>query len=204
MALTHPFKEDHLSHPLSTPPGDCWCDVLGSVPAGSISSSSTFQILQDASHLWELLCPLVYLLGHFPSLQHVQGSAPTLPQESLKVDVSHGHMPVWASHVDIPLFVANLLNLWIHVILIGTKVVLSFHSFGSQSHATSWSFQFSVSQLTGYSLYTHLSWILSVDQHRCHAVNTQTLPWWRTTMQVTWSALSVAWWLGTGQFSSLL
>ena len=202
MALSHPFKEDHLwQNPLSTPPGNCWCDVLGSVPAGSISSSSTLQILQDASHLWELLCPLVCLLGHFPSLQHVQGSAPTLPCAGVfEGGCQPWQMPVWASHVDISLFVANLLNLWIHVILIGTKVVCHF-SFGSQSHVTSWSFQFSVSQLTGY---TYLSWILSVDQHRCHAVNTQMLPWWRTTMQVTWSALSVAWWLGTGQFSSLL
>ena len=51
-----------------SPPGDQWCDVLGSVPAGSVSSSSTFQIFWDGSHLWWLLCPPVYLLGHFPWL----------------------------------------------------------------------------------------------------------------------------------------
>ena len=62
----------HLS-----PPGDRWCDVLGFVPAGSVWSSSTLQIFRDTSHLWCLLFPPVYLLGNFPSLQHVQGSTST-------------------------------------------------------------------------------------------------------------------------------
>ena len=44
-----------------SPPGDRWCNVLGSV-----SSSSTLQIFQDATHLWWLLCPPVCLLCHFP------------------------------------------------------------------------------------------------------------------------------------------
>ena len=56
-----------------SPPGARWCDVLGFVPAGSVSSSSTLLIFQNASHLRRLLCPPVYLLGHFTSLWHVQG-----------------------------------------------------------------------------------------------------------------------------------
>ena len=57
--------------------GDWWCDVLGFVLVGSVSSFSTLKIFWEASHLWGLLCPPVYLLGRFPSLQHVQGSTPT-------------------------------------------------------------------------------------------------------------------------------
>ena len=71
MALSHPFKK------CLSPPGDQWCDVLGFVHAGSVSSFPTLQIVQEASHLWGLLCPLVYVPGCFPSLQHVQGSTHT-------------------------------------------------------------------------------------------------------------------------------
>ena len=47
-------------------PGDRWrCNVIGFVPAGSVSSSSTFQIFRNASHLWWLLCPPVYARCHF-------------------------------------------------------------------------------------------------------------------------------------------
>ena len=45
--------------------------------AGSISSFSTLQIFQEASHIWGLLCQPVYLLDRCPSLWHVQGSTPT-------------------------------------------------------------------------------------------------------------------------------
>ena len=45
----------------ASPPDDRWCDVLGFVPAGSVSSFSTLQIFRDASHLWGLLCPQDYL-----------------------------------------------------------------------------------------------------------------------------------------------
>ena len=58
-------------------PGDRWCGVLGFVPAARVSSSSTLQIMRKASHLWGLLCPPVYLVGHFRSLRRVQGSTPT-------------------------------------------------------------------------------------------------------------------------------
>ena len=55
--------------PRLSPPGHRWCDVLGFVPAGSVSSFSTLQIFRKTSHLWGLLCPPVYLLGHLPSLR---------------------------------------------------------------------------------------------------------------------------------------
>ena len=39
MALSRPFKEDveRFLFPRLSPPGDRWCDVLGFVPAGSVS-----------------------------------------------------------------------------------------------------------------------------------------------------------------------
>ena len=69
--LSSPFKGDCLALPLSIPltPGHRWRDVLGFVPTGSVSSSSTLQIFWEVSHLWGLLCLPVYLLGHFPSLR---------------------------------------------------------------------------------------------------------------------------------------
>ena len=63
--------------PRLSPPGDRWCDVLGFVPAGSVSNSSTLKLFQEASHLWGLHCPPVCLLVHFPPLWHVQGSTST-------------------------------------------------------------------------------------------------------------------------------
>ena len=53
--------------PRISPPGDRWCNVLGFVPEGSVSSSSTLQIFQEANHLWWLLYPPVCRLG-----RHVQ------------------------------------------------------------------------------------------------------------------------------------
>ena len=40
-----------------------------------VSSSSTFQIFRDASHLRWLLCPPFYLLGHFLGLRHASALA---------------------------------------------------------------------------------------------------------------------------------
>ena len=34
-------------------------------------------------------------------------------------------------------------------------------------------------------LHAITSFLISVDQHRYHALNTQMLPWWKTTMLVT-------------------
>ena len=64
MALSRPFKEDRLALPLSTPlspPGDRWCEVLDFVPAGSVSSVSTFQSFRfqeqlDQQMLFSCLC----------------------------------------------------------------------------------------------------------------------------------------------------
>ena len=38
--------------PRLSPPGDRWCDVLGFVAAGSVSSFSALQFFREASHLW--------------------------------------------------------------------------------------------------------------------------------------------------------
>ena len=64
MALSRPFKEDRLALPLSTPlspPVDRWCEVLDFVPAGSVSSFSTFQSFRfqeqlDQQMLFSCLC----------------------------------------------------------------------------------------------------------------------------------------------------
>ena len=97
MALSRPFSEDPrelpLSTPVTTPPGDRWCDVYGFVPAGGVSGSSTLQIIRDAIHLsWCLLRVLLpgYMLGHHPRLPHVQGSTPTGFSKAGYVE--------WASH----------------------------------------------------------------------------------------------------------
>ena len=59
------------------PPGGRWCGVLGFVPEGNVSSSSTLQIYRDA------LPPPFYLLGHFARVRPVQlGTS----QESLQAD----------------------------------------------------------------------------------------------------------------------
>ena len=105
MALSRPFKKYRLALPVSTP-GDQRCDVLGFVPAGSISSCSTLHIFREASRLWGLLCPPVCLLGHFPALRHVQGSTPTGVFEG---DVTND---TFQSGLPSPLFAASPLNLW--------------------------------------------------------------------------------------------
>ena len=101
--------------PCLSPPGDSsvWCP-WHCVPAGSVSSSSTLQIFWDASHLWWMLYLPVYLLSHFPSLQHVQGSTSTVVLKGRGWPLTY--IPVWASHYYSSLFVANSLNLrgWRH------------------------------------------------------------------------------------------
>ena len=101
MALSRPFKEDRLAFlfPRLSPPDDRWCDVLGFVPVGSVSSLLTLQIFREGSRLGDSLCPQVYLLCRFPSTRHVQGSTPT------------GGLEGWMSTIDtfrsgllIPLF----------------------------------------------------------------------------------------------------
>ena len=48
MALSRPVNEYRQC---LSPPGDQWCDVLGFVPAGNVSSFSTLQIFRETSHL---------------------------------------------------------------------------------------------------------------------------------------------------------
>ena len=82
MVLSHPFKEDRLVLPLSTP---LLQEMMTSLPAGSVSSSSTHKIFWYASHLWWLLCLPVYPLGHFAlSLWHVQDTA-EFPDNQVKI-----------------------------------------------------------------------------------------------------------------------
>ena len=73
---------DRWSHGLSAP-GDRWSDGL-SAPGdrwsdgpGDLCPTLTSALPRRFSHLWGLLCPPICLLGHFPSLRHVQGSTPT-------------------------------------------------------------------------------------------------------------------------------
>ena len=65
--------------------------------------------LPRRSHLLGLLCPPVYLLSHFPSLWHVQGSTPTGVFKD-------GFWPSTHSSQGFPfhflLFAASSLNLW--------------------------------------------------------------------------------------------
>ena len=93
----------------ASPPDDRWCDALGFVPAGSVSSFSILQIFGEASHLWGLLCSPVYLLGHFPSLQHVQGSTPAGVFEWERRPSTHFSLG-FPFHYS--LFVATSWNLW--------------------------------------------------------------------------------------------
>ena len=63
VALSHPFKEA-LVHAFLLQ-AISWGDVLGFVPASRVPSFSALQTFQDASHLWRLLC---CLLWHLPSM----------------------------------------------------------------------------------------------------------------------------------------
>ena len=58
----------HFLFPRLSSSGDRWCDVLGFVPTGSVSSSSTFQIFRDAHHLWWSLPACLCALS-FPSVE---------------------------------------------------------------------------------------------------------------------------------------
>ena len=68
LALSRKIAKQFLFLCLS-PPGSQWCDVLGFVPAGSVSSSSTLQIFWDASHLWPLLLSTSLYARPFSSTQ---------------------------------------------------------------------------------------------------------------------------------------
>ena len=83
-----------------SPPDDQWCDdVLGCVPAGSVSSSSTLLIFWDASYFWWLhclpVCSVIFLNSSMSRTVH--------PQESSKLAVKHCHVLVWASRTFVHL-----------------------------------------------------------------------------------------------------
>ena len=84
----------------TSPPGDQWRDVLGFVPTGSVSCSSTLKNFWGASYLWRLLSS-----QPIPWPRHGQGRTST---EFSKVDVKQWDTPVW----DIPLSGASSMNLW--------------------------------------------------------------------------------------------
>ena len=52
---------------LISPPGHRWCDALGFVPAGSVSSSSTLKIFRDSSHSRWLLFFCQSVSCYFPN-----------------------------------------------------------------------------------------------------------------------------------------
>ena len=112
-ALAHPFKEDRLALPLSTPLSSrqlmVWCSwlcahrycpqplVTAALPASLPAQSFPFTAACPVQHTRQSACsvislhssmssaahPPVYLLSHFPSQQHVQGSTPaSLPAQS--------------------------------------------------------------------------------------------------------------------------
>ena len=97
MALSRPFKEDCLallfSMPLSSRRSMVW--VFGFVPAGSVSSCSTFQVYWEASYLWGLLC------------QPANLSAPSFPfTPACPRQCTHKSFQRWMSTIRlcIPLF----------------------------------------------------------------------------------------------------
>ena len=62
----------------------------------SVSSSSTLQILREASHLWGLLCQPVYLLGRFAPLRHVHRS---FRRWMATIDPFHSGLSIPSAHV---------------------------------------------------------------------------------------------------------
>ena len=69
-------------------PGDRWCDVLGFVPTGSVSRSSTLQIFRDSiNSLVVVSWPTpIHPLSHSPRLRHFKDCASTGVFEA---DVEH-------------------------------------------------------------------------------------------------------------------
>ena len=88
LVLSRKIVERFLSPRLS-PPGGRRCDVLGFVPAGSVSSSSGCFVRQ-------CICSVISLHSFMSRAVH--------PQEFSKVDVDdHSHIPVCFSRLHIPI-----------------------------------------------------------------------------------------------------
>ena len=83
--------------PRLSPRGDRWCDVLGFVPAGSVSSSSTRPIFWQARRMWtsfssQSVCWIIFLHSGISKAVHAatgafEGGCQTLT-----------YIAVWASH----------------------------------------------------------------------------------------------------------
>ena len=87
-----PFKED------CRPACNQWCDVLGFVSAGNVSSSWTLLIFQDASLLVIVVLPRQSICSsHFP--WHVQDSRPTGVSEDGCRTLSHTNLVYFPFHV---------------------------------------------------------------------------------------------------------
>ena len=80
--------------PRLSPPSVRWCDVLGFVPAGNVSSSSTRKIFRDPSHdgcfAQQYICSVISFNFGMSRAVH--------PQTFSKADVEQRQVPVWASH----------------------------------------------------------------------------------------------------------
>ena len=113
------------------------------MPVGRVSGSSTLQISWEASYLWGLLCPPVYLLFHFHSLWHVQGSTATFisihsgMSRAVQPHAAHDRFPAelnedslelywagtvsvvwdWEKPADHPSVAQNLLMIIVHTII---------------------------------------------------------------------------------------
>ena len=77
-----------------SPPRDRWCDVLGFVPTGSVSSFSTLQIFQEASHLCGLLCPPVCLSFPFTPACPGQYTHRSFRRWMSIIDTVHSGLPI--------------------------------------------------------------------------------------------------------------
>ena len=92
MFSTRPCKEDYQGLPLSTA-GNQWCNSLGFVPTGSVSSSSTSD-LPRCSPLTLVALLTTLIAQSFPSIL----LCPRHSQESSRLDVEHCHMLILASY----------------------------------------------------------------------------------------------------------
>ena len=95
------------------------CDILRFMPACSVSSSSTLrpsktQATFDGCFARQSICSVISLHSGMCRAVH--------PQEVLKVDVDHRHIPVWASRTDSGAYSSQR---WLHTRLSGRRSTMS-------------------------------------------------------------------------------
>ena len=135
---------------------------LGFVPAGNVSSSWALKIFREASHLWWLLCPPVYLLCHSDMSRAVHS------QEFSKVDADH----CLGFPFHFLITVASLFNLWGWWHVWSDCHLLKQSSVGHRwllpAPLSSWKLRpYRLHWLRGW--WSHLTWQWSP---------TRTVPWW--------------------------